>query len=394
MAKNERRERHRMRREEARRAAQAAAEAPNLAPAAQDQVPHATTKAIGEVEQAAAEPAPATAHDSSAQRALSVPEGLPNNVEVVSQTTDSRGAQAQPLPAAASVATQATVLDGASSPRPRSHDRRSHFTACFVDFENLFFTASRHHEVLSVPRVAKLLSQLSRRACGDGWAYTQVYANWDGVVTESRHAQDDWSIMGYSTCNVPTREDYLTNRTVKNLVDFRMSLDMLELARDNPHWDHFVIVSGDGDFCEVAERLKRLRRRVWVVALKPSLSYRLGQAAEEHFVWSFEDVCGPHGLPSPSYSRMVASSSPAGAEGTGSEDLYQALLRLVRKAVRDHHVPAVLWSVVRDEYLCRSVRIAPAKADEVAHQLHQGGFVSLVKQTRNGKSDLYISVPR
>lgn len=296
-----------------------------------------------------------------------------------------------PAPKPADPVTESPSLQAPPPPPKPAASPRTRQTACYVDFENVFFSSVEQKHGVSVPKIARHLNRLSRAACGEGWARTAVYANWDAIVTVARHAQDDWAMMGWRTIAVPTREDYVSQRTVKNLVDFVMSMDMLEDARDQP-FDHFFIVSGDKDFCEVAERLKRLRKRVTVVALQPNLSWRLREAADDYVVWGFEDITGDEPLPMQSYRRLTQAVAPLKkAEG---EDPYQVLLRAVRQAERDQGTAPVPWRVIRDEYFLRMTPIGEAEADKFAHSLADAGFVTLVRRKqRNGSSEAYLSVP-
>jgi len=266
--------------------------------------------------------------------------------------------------------------------------------ACYVDFENLLYSSKDHGHPVSVARIVRHLNRLGRELTGIGWNATAVYAAWDAVVAHSRHAQDDWAMMGWRTVAVPTKEDYLSKQPVKNLVDFVMSLDMLEDARDKDH-DTFVIVSGDADFCEVAERLKRLGRKVIVVALKPSFSFRLREAADEHIVWSFSDITGDEPLPVQSYRRLTQGAAPASASRTVAEEPYDILRRAVRLAERDQGVSPVPWRVIRDEYFLRMTRMTEAAADDLVRLFDQEGFVTLVRRkARDGTSQAYLSIPR
>lgn len=199
-------------------------------------------------------------------------------------------------------------------------------------------------------------------------------------------------MVGWRTIAVPAKEDYLSKKPVKNLVDFVMSLDMLEDARDRGY-DHFTIVSGDSDFCEVAERLKRLGKRVTVVSLKPSLSFRLREAADDVLVWGFEDITGDDPLPAVSYRRLAQVGVPVGARQ--EEDPFQVLMRAVRLAEREQGPAPVAWRVIRDEYFLRMTRMPQAEADKFMWQLSEWGWVTAVKRPqRDGSTQTFVSVPR
>jgi hypothetical protein len=248
-----------------------------------------------------------------------------------------------------------------------------------------------HRHQLSITRIVRHLNRLGREATGVGWTQTAVYANWDAIVTHHRHAQDDWAMLGWRTVAVPAREDYLSQRPVKNLVDFVMSLDILEDARDRG-FEHFFLVTGDADFCEVAERLKRLRRRVTVVALKPNLSFRLREASDDYIVWDFDDITGDEPMPAIAYRRVAQPRVAAGRQG---EDSYQVLMRAVRCAERDQGATPVPWRIVRDEYFLRMTPMAQEEADRFLRELDRAGFVTVItRRARDGSLQPYLSIPR
>jgi uncharacterized LabA/DUF88 family protein len=268
---------------------------------------------------------------------------------------------------------------------------RKMLNACYIDFENVFFSAHEQGFRPSVPRMVRQLNRLSRQRGGEGWASTGVYAHWDALAAQARHVQDDWAMLGWQTVAVPTREDYVSRRTVKNLVDFVMSLDMLEHARDRGY-HHFCIVSGDSDFCEVVERLKRLGRRVTVVSLRPSLSLRLSEAADECIIWGVPDISGVDSLPEAAYRRFEeVVRGPGRAVG---EDPFQVLMRAVRMAERDQGVAPVSWVIIRDEYFRKMASMSEDESDRFADMLSRAGFLTMVrKRGKDGKSHTYVSIP-
>lgn len=282
-----------------------------------------------------------------------------------------------------------------SAPRPASTvgvRYRPGTSACYIDYENVFYTAMQHGPRPAVLKMVRQLNRLIRQKTGEGWTHNAVYAHWDAMATHARNAQDEWAMLGWRTVAVPAREDLTSHRVVKNLVDFTMSLDMLEEARDRGY-EHIVIVSGDSDFCEVVERLKRLGRKVTVVALRPNLSFRLSQAADECVVWGFADIVGDEALPESVYRRFEdVVRTPRRSQG---EEPYQVLLRAVRTAERDQGVSPVAWVTIRDEYFRRMVVMAEDEADRFVDMLAEAGFVSLVRQKgRDGRSRAWLSIPR
>ncbi len=269
--------------------------------------------------------------------------------------------------------------------------RRLQRTACYVDFENLFYNVAETGRNFSVARAVRDLNHLSRQICGEGYAHTAVYANWDSISARSRHAQDDWAQVGWRTVAVPTREDRVSNRLVKNMVDFVMSLDILEDARDRDY-DCFVVVSGDADFCEVVERLKRLGRRVVVVSLQSALSYRLNQAADRRVTWELEDVSGKDTFPIRTAERPPRTS-PGRRRDPGATEL--DLLRAALSEAREITGLAVVdWETVRDDHYVPLAHCAPEEADALVRDLAQAGFVILEpRKVRDGTIRNFLQIP-
>jgi len=264
-------------------------------------------------------------------------------------------------------------------------------TACYVDFENLFYRVVESGREFNTPRAVRSLVALSRKVCGEGFAHTAVYANWDSITASARFAQNDWAQVGWRTVAVPTREDQVSGRVVKNLVDFVMSLDILEEARDRG-FEHLFLVTGDADFCEVVERLKRLRRRVTVVALKSSMSYRLGQAADRVFLWEIDEISGKATFPLRPAQRPP-KVSPGLRRNPDASEL--DLLRQALSAAQDDVGGAqVDWETVRDDYYLPLARCAPEEADSLVRGLAEAGFVLLEPQrVRDGSWRHFLRIP-
>lgn len=274
-------------------------------------------------------------------------------------------------------------------------EREYPVTACYVDFENLFFTMRSSNKVPGVTRLVRTLNRMSREIAGEGFFRTAVYANWDHIIPESRHAQNDWSLVGWKTLSIPTREDYWSGRPIKNLVDFVMSLDILEDALGSDI-DIFFIVSGDSDFVEVVERLKRRSKKVIVISLKPNLSFRLREAADECHVLTFEELEGTEPIPYDSYrtGRALPRQKGRRAPRKAAEDEFQILCSCIEMAEKEQGFRPVSWKVVRDEYFLKEVQTSSDEADRFVGQLAESGFVILKKQALQGKAiHTTISLP-
>jgi len=264
-------------------------------------------------------------------------------------------------------------------------------TACYVDFENLFYRVVESGREFNTPRAVRSLVALSRKVCGEGFTHTAVYANWDSITASARFAQNDWAQVGWRTVAVPTREDQVSDRVVKNLVDFVMSLDILEEARDRG-FEHLFLVTGDADFCEVVERLKRLRRQVTVVALKSSMSYRLRQAADRVFLWEVDEIAGKATFPLRPAQRPPKVSPGLRRDPDASElDLLRQALAAAQDDVGGAQVD---WETVRDDYYLPLARCAPEEADALVRDLAHAGFILLEPQrVRDGSWRNFLRIP-
>jgi len=76
----------------------------------------------------------------------------------------------------------------------------------------------------------------------------------------------DWlDYNGYTMVTKPTKEftDTAGRRKIKGNMDIELAVDVLEIQ---PHLDHIVIFSGDGDFRRLVESVQRKGARVSVVS--------------------------------------------------------------------------------------------------------------------------------
>ncbi|HQZ11457.1 MAG TPA: NYN domain-containing protein [Devosia sp.] len=76
----------------------------------------------------------------------------------------------------------------------------------------------------------------------------------------------DWlDYNGFTVVTKPAKEftDSLGRRKVKGNMDIELTVDALDMS---PHYDHFVLFSGDGDFTALVASLQRRGKRVTVVS--------------------------------------------------------------------------------------------------------------------------------
>lgn len=267
-------------------------------------------------------------------------------------------------------------------------------SACYIDYENLFYTLRKMSKGLNVPRLVRLLNRMSRNITGEGFFKTAVYANWDSMLPEYRRAQDDWSVVGWRTISVPAKEDYWSGHPIKNLVDFVMSMDLVE---DSYTTDIslFFILSGDNDFVEAVERLKRRGKKVIVVSLKPNLSFRLQEAADEAIILNADELTGDEPLPTDRYKSGLLTGQYRKKHREEPYDEFQFLIKSIQLAERDQNVSPIAWSVVRDEYFLKQAKMTVPEADKFIHSLSEAGYVQLIRRTIPGKGTfLFVGLSR
>src|SRR2546421_409078 len=126
--------------------------------------------------------------------------------------------------------------------------------AVFVDFENLVIGAVKElpDQVNSAPYEA-----LTRLCRGYGNASVRrAYADWANPLFGSH--QEDLAMNGVDLIQVAR-----VGIQNKNAADIRMAVDAMETLIVHPEVSVFILVSGDGDYSPLVQRLREFGR--WVV---------------------------------------------------------------------------------------------------------------------------------
>src|SRR5689334_21996316 len=155
--------------------------------------------------------------------------------------------------------------------------------AVFVDFENLVLGAVKELPDLANPAPYEALTRLCR---GYGNASVRrAYADWANAMFGGH--QDDLAMNGVDLIQVAR-----VGVQNKNAADIRMAVDAMETLIVHPEISVFVLVSGDGDYSPLVQRLREFGK--WVVgvgtepAARPAADFDLG-AAEQLLVRAFEE---------------------------------------------------------------------------------------------------------
>ena len=123
--------------------------------------------------------------------------------------------------------------------------------AVFVDFENLVLGAVKELPDQANPAPYEALTRLCR---GYGNASVRrAYADWANTLFGSH--QDDLAMNGVDLIQVAR-----VGIQNKNAADIRMAVDAMETLIVHPEISVFVLVSGDGDYSPLVQRLQGVRQ--------------------------------------------------------------------------------------------------------------------------------------
>ena len=151
----------------------------------------------------------------------------------------------------------------------------SEHIAVLIDFENLVLGAKdalpQHPN--PVPYAA---IELVCRDYGNA-AVRRAYADWGKFGAH----QVDLALNGVDLIHM-ARFGYAQ----KNAADIRMAVDAMELLFTHPDLKVFVLVTGDGDFSPLVQRLREFGKRVVGVGTESNASKRLVSVCSEYKYWA------------------------------------------------------------------------------------------------------------
>src|SRR5215468_1277996 len=133
--------------------------------------------------------------------------------------------------------------------------------ALFIDGANLYATSRALGFDIDY---RKLLSSFQKR----GYLVRAYY--YTALVEDQEYSSIrpliDWlDYNGFTVVTKPAKEftDATGRRKIKGSMDIELTVDALEMS---PHFDHFVLFSGDGDFTALVAALQRKGKRVTVAS--------------------------------------------------------------------------------------------------------------------------------
>jgi uncharacterized LabA/DUF88 family protein len=148
--------------------------------------------------------------------------------------------------------------------------------AVFVDFENLVLGAVKELPDQANPAPYGALTRLCR---GYGNASVRrAYADWANTLFGSH--QDDLAMNGVDLIQVAR-----VGIQNKNAADIRMAVDAMETLIVHPEISVFVLVSGDGDYSPLVQRLREFGKWVVGVGTEANASRKLVSVCSEYKYW-------------------------------------------------------------------------------------------------------------
>jgi uncharacterized LabA/DUF88 family protein len=148
--------------------------------------------------------------------------------------------------------------------------------AVFVDFENLVLGAVKELPDQANPAPYEALTRLCR---GYGNASVRrAYADW--ANTRFGAHQEDLAMNGVDLIQVAR-----VGIQNKNAADIRMAVDAMETLIVHPDISVFVLVSGDGDYSPLVQRLREFGKWVVGVGTEANASRKLVSVCSEYKYW-------------------------------------------------------------------------------------------------------------
>jgi uncharacterized LabA/DUF88 family protein len=148
--------------------------------------------------------------------------------------------------------------------------------AVFVDFENLVLGAVKELPDQANPAPYEALTRLCR---GYGNASVRrAYADWANTLFGSH--QDDLAMNGVDLIQVAR-----VGIQNKNAADIRMAVDAMETLIVHPEISVFILVSGDGDYSPLVQRLREFGKWVVGVGTEANASRKLVSVCSEYKYW-------------------------------------------------------------------------------------------------------------
>lgn len=137
--------------------------------------------------------------------------------------------------------------------------------ALFIDGANLYSTVKTLDFDIDYSKFLQLFKDKGRLISARYYTAVLEHADYSAI-----QPLIDWlDYNGYNVITKPAKEhtDRDGRRRIKGNVDIEMAIDIYELA---PHVDHILLVTGDGDFRYLVDKVQRKGVRVTVISTSKS----------------------------------------------------------------------------------------------------------------------------
>lgn len=217
--------------------------------------------------------------------------------------------------------------------------------ACFLDVENIRYSLNQRGHELSPEQVA-------RKALNYGLlSVARAYADFTRHPEMIRRGLVS---AGFDITDVPVKQ--LPNGGTKSSADFYMLMDIIDTVLDRPHIETVVLMTGDGDFVQVAARLKtRFGKTVVIAGVPGSTSSDLLASASISDPFDVEE----RDLRSPLIETIAGLRTPKSGIWTFKYIEGGVKFHAARLAIPEDRVPHLLTELKEKGILNTKLTIAP-----------------------------------
>ncbi|MDR1408774.1 MAG: NYN domain-containing protein [Oscillospiraceae bacterium] len=218
-------------------------------------------------------------------------------------------------------------------------------TAVFYDMENLVGGEGFRYEI-DFKRIVQEVKSIQVEKNELNIIAAFAYANWSNAKYDSiKHLLPSLGIQALHT------KAFNYEQRQKNLADIQLSLDALALFYDTPHVDTFVIVSGDGCYSLLAEKLRFGLKKVVCVGFGDSFSHVLRESCDVSVTLNTKlrtdlppsppqraAVTAPHFRPTATQAKSSASQearTPQEPTAPSERELWAFVLEQVKKVGKE-----------------------------------------------------------
>jgi len=155
--------------------------------------------------------------------------------------------------------------------------------AIFIDNSNIFKGFQKYDIKADYKKLKNLITKDRK---------LEAIFLYEGLIYPISPQKNNWyeELKNRTGYTIKTTFDKMTTGGVfEKKVDINIAVDMISLAYEDVY-DRAILVSGDGDFLPVVEKLKDLGKDVEIWAFKYSLANVLMESIDQNDIYYFDDV--------------------------------------------------------------------------------------------------------